>query len=141
MKQSKDLLTKANIQRIDDTLEVRLHVSLSNIIESVDKPYLLVIQSETEKSIRITVYPINKEKILKISLYGSSVPEKALENMIKIVQNYDIIHSSGLCLKKNQLLYECYLNLNLSELKSENLKTSLDKIRNMFKEIIIEEIG
>ena len=57
------------------------------------------------------------------------------------VQNYQVIHTSGFLLIEKQLYYECYLNLNLDETKAMGLDASLNKIKNIFKQIKIEEIG
>ncbi len=141
MKPIKCLLTEANIQNNSDPTKISFNISTSKLKGSREWPYLLIIKSTTEHFIKITLYPIKKEKILKISLSGVNMPDDAFLYISKTFKNYDIIHTSGLCIDtENQLLYECYLNLNLSEKRSELLKNSLNKIRNMFKDVMIEEI-
>ncbi|MHA1488601.1 MAG: hypothetical protein ACTSRI_02970 [Promethearchaeota archaeon] len=143
MKPIKCLLTEANIQNNSDPTKIFFNISTSKLKGSREWPYLLIIKSTTEHFIKITLYPIKKEKILKISLSGINMADDIFIYISKTFKNYDIIHTSGLCIdtEKNQLLYECYLNLNLSEKRSELLKNSLNKIRNMFKDVIIEEIA
>ena len=52
-----------------------------------------------------------------------------------------MIHSTGVLLIEKNLFYECYLNLSLNETKAKELNVSLNKIKNIFNEIKIEEIG
>ena len=135
--------TKAQIQKkaeIDDST-VSLDISIPQTIELKNYPFLLIIQSTTENQIRLTIYPIATEKIIKIILVGQDISDEVIEMLSKILKKYEIIHSSGLLKKEQDFLYECYLNLSLSDAKSKDLKTSLDKIKNIFKEIKIEEIG
>ena len=135
--------TKAQIQKkaeIDDST-VSLDISIPQTIDLKNYPFLLIIQSTTENHIRLTIYPIAREKIIKIILAGQDISDEVIEILSKILKKYEIIHSSGLLKKEKDFLYECYLNLSLSDAKSKDLKTSLDKIKNIFKEIKIEEIG
>ena len=135
--------TKAQIQKkaeIDDST-VSLDISIPQTIDLKNYPFLLIIQSTTENHIRLTIYPIAREKIVKIILAGQDISDEIIEILSKILKKYEIIHSSGLLKKEKDFLYECYLNLSLSDAKSKDLKTSLDKIKNIFKEIKIEEIG
>ena len=135
--------TKAQIQKkaeIDDST-VSLDISIPQTIDLKNYPFLLIIQSTTENHIRLTIYPIAREKIVKIILAGQDISDEIIEILSKILKKYEIIHSSGLLKKEQDFLYECYLNLSLSDAKSKDLKTSLDKIKNIFKEIKIEEIG
>ncbi|MHA1933513.1 MAG: hypothetical protein ACW96X_13295 [Promethearchaeota archaeon] len=67
--------------------------------------------------------------------------KKVLKEISKILQKFQVIHTSGFLKIENQLIYECYLNLRFSEKNSEDLKTSLEKIKNIFKIVKIEEIG
>ncbi|MHA1758049.1 MAG: hypothetical protein ACTSVV_14850, partial [Promethearchaeota archaeon] len=64
-----------------------------------------------------------------------------IEELSNILKKYEIIHTSGLLVKKKELNYECYLDLDFSNPKSKDLKSSLNKLKNILKEIIIEEIS
>ncbi len=134
-------LTDSYIQTNIDSLNVTLNISLSEVKELKNSQYLLIIQSSTQKCVKTIIYPLNKEKIIKISLSGKNVSDEVLEDLSKLLQNYEIIHTSGLLVKRKHIFYECYLNLRLTDSKSKDLKVSLDKIRNIFKEIKIVEIG
>jgi hypothetical protein len=134
-------ITTAFIQRFDGLTNLNLQLSLDQIKSLNDCKYLLVIQSIIEKSIKLTLYPVNKSKIIKVSLFGLKLSKKTLKEISKILQKYEVIHSSGLLKIKNSLMYECYLNLSLTEKQSEDLNSSLEKINNIFKKVKIEEIG
>ena len=134
-------LTTAYIKQIKERPEVSIKIPLGDIKNSDNCPFLLVIQSKFKNSIKLTIYPINKEKIIKLNLSGLNIPNEIFEELTKILQNFQIIHTSGFLLKEGKLLYECYLNLNFPENKSEDLKTALEKIKNIFKEIKLQEIS
>ncbi len=134
-------LTKAYIQPINDTSKANLKISLLNIRNIEKNPFLLIVQSTIENSIKLSIYPLKKEKILKVTFSGFDFSNEIFDDISKIFQNFQVIHTSGAMIIKKQLFYECYLNLSLDEIKVKDLKASLDKIKNIFKEIKIEEIG
>ena len=133
-------LTNAKIQKNRKKSEINLKISL-NEIENLDYPYFLIIQSTAASCTRLTLYPVNNDKILKLIISGSEVSDKGVEALSNILRNFEIIHTSGLLIKKQQLNYECYLNLTFSDTKYKDLKTSLNNIKNVFNEVIIEEIS
>ncbi|MFW9898049.1 MAG: hypothetical protein ACFFDO_02150 [Candidatus Thorarchaeota archaeon] len=135
-------LTKAYIQNIDDPTNVNLNISISDKIYLKNNPYLLVIQTNQENCARLTIYPVKVKSLIKVSLFGlkTSVNTTSYSSLSKTFQKFDIIHTSGLIIKENELYYECYLNLSLSDVKTKVLKVALNKIKNIFKEILIEEI-
>jgi hypothetical protein len=85
-------------------------------------------------------WPIKKEKVIKISLYGIKLSKNILKEISKILQKFQVIHTSGFLKIKKQIYYECYLNLSISDSKNKGLRNSLEKIKNIFKEIKIEEV-
>jgi len=133
-------LTKAYIQRIIDVSKTILKISLLDIKNLENYPFLLIIQSTIENSIKLSVYPLKKDKIIKITFTGFNFSNDIFDEISKILQNFQVIHTSGVLLIAKQLFYECYLNLSLAEIKGKDLKVSLEKIKNIFKEIKIEEI-
>ena len=133
-------ITNANIQRIDDFSKTNLKISLSKFKHIEEFNNLLIIQSTIENSIKLSIYPIHKEKIIKVSLCSIKLTKKILKEISKILQKFQVIHSSGFIKIKKMLFYECYLNLSLLDKKSEDLKTLLDKIKSIFRQIKIEEI-
>jgi len=120
--------------------DLKLNLSLSHLKNFQQKPYLLIIQSIIENCTRITIYPLDKKSIIKIILNGSDISDEIISDLSQLLQNYEIIHTSGLLIKGRDLFYECYLNQELDSPKTKDLKTSLDKIRNIFKEVRIEQI-
>jgi hypothetical protein len=134
-------LTKAHIQPIKDVSRTRLKLSLLDLKSIQDNPFLLIIQSIIENSIKVSIYPIKKDKIIKLTFSAFNFSNNIFDRISKILQDYQIIHTSGVLLIEKQLYYECYLNLNLDEAKTMGLNASLNKIKNIFKQINIEEIG
>ncbi|MHA1272965.1 MAG: hypothetical protein ACTSQP_14760 [Promethearchaeota archaeon] len=131
-------LTKAFIKK--KTKRFGLKISLSES-EMKDSPYFLIIKSSSPKCTRLTIYPIKRDKIIKISILAHNISDFMIEELSNILKKYEIIHTSGLLVKKKELNYECYLDLDFSNPKSKDLKSSLNKLKNILKEIIIEEIS
>ena len=133
-------ITDAYVQQLEDFMNTNLEISLSKFENLKSYENLLVIQSAIENSIKLSIYPIKKGKVIKISLFGLKLSKKILKEISKILQKFQVIHTSGFLKIKNRIYFECYLNLSISESKNKSLKTSLDKIKNIFKEIKIEKV-
>ena len=134
-------LTEAYVQRITDLPKTTLKISLIDIKDPDENPFLLIVQSTIENSIKLSIYPLKNEKIIKLTFSGFNFSNEIIDEISKILQNYQIVHTSGVLLIEKQLFYECYLNLSITEIKAKELNTSLEEIKNIFKEIKIEEIG
>ncbi|MFX0137290.1 MAG: hypothetical protein ACFFDN_26870 [Candidatus Hodarchaeota archaeon] len=134
-------LTKAYIQRINDVSKTIINISLLDIKDLENYPFILIIQSTIENSIKLSIYPLEKERIIKLTFSGLNFSNDTFDAISKILQGIQVIHTSGVFLIAKRLFYECYLNLSLDETKGINLEKSLEKIKNIFEEIKIEEIG
>ncbi|MFX1449072.1 MAG: hypothetical protein ACFFCG_13245, partial [Promethearchaeota archaeon] len=113
----------------------------SHIYEIEKYRNLLVIKSETARYAKFTVYPINREKVLKILLTDLTQIDEQIETFSKKLQKYNIIHSSGLVLIDGRIYFECYLDLSINDEKYKDLKIFLDKNKSKFKDIKIEELS
>lgn len=133
-------ITSASIKKVDDLsiFEINFHPNTLDI--STRNEYCLVIKLETKKFIRITIYPIFKNKILKLSFKGYNLERNDIDIFSQEIKKFDIIHSTGLVAIKQILVFECYLNLNFEEEEYQYLKTLLDKNKNKFEDIKLEEI-
>ena len=137
------ILTNAYIQNNEDPTNINLNFSSSGKKNLKKYPYLLVVQSIQENFVRLTIYPVKIKNLIKVSLCGLKISDEAniYLSLAKTLQDFEMIHTSGLLIKGNKLYYECYLNLSLSDVKTRVLKAALNKIKNIFKDIRIEEIG
>ncbi|MFW9973129.1 MAG: hypothetical protein ACFFDF_23300 [Candidatus Odinarchaeota archaeon] len=133
-------LTKAHIQRINDVSKTTLKVSLLDLRNLKDNPFLLIVQSTIENSIKVSIYPLKKDKIIKLIFSTFTFSNEIFDRITDVLQNFQVIHTSGVLLIEKQVYYECYLNLSLDEAKSMGLNGSLNKIKNIFTQIKIEEI-
>ena len=68
MKMDKLSLTKAYIQRVSDFKKSNFEIQVISIKGLNKFPFLLVIQSVVEHYIKLSIYPLNDEKITKVSL-------------------------------------------------------------------------
>ena len=134
-------LTSAQIKEISSSQTINIELPLAHIDNLENYNYLLIIRSETNRYTKITIYPIKKQKIIKLTLRGLKKKEEYIEIFSKRLQEYDIIHSTGLVMIERLLFFECYLNLSLNEEKYKDLKTFLDKNKKNIKDIRIMEIS
>ncbi|MFX1493865.1 MAG: hypothetical protein ACFFBZ_06250 [Promethearchaeota archaeon] len=137
----KDILTNAVIKENSDPFELNLTKLLSDVKDSRNRPYLLIIQSNTENYVKVTIYPIQYQKIIKLTLKGVNVLYKDIETLSKKLQKYNIIHTTGLVSKSKNVIYECYLDLRKIDTKYIELEKGLEKIKSIFKDIKIEELS
>ncbi|MFX1587765.1 MAG: hypothetical protein ACFFC1_06400 [Promethearchaeota archaeon] len=137
----KDILTNAVIKENLDPFELNLTQLLSEVKDSRNSPYLLIIQSNTENYVKLTIYPIQHQKIIKLTLKGVNILYKDIEILSKRLQKYNIIHTTGLVSKSKNVIYECYLDLRKIDTKYNELEKSLEKIKSIFKDIKIEELS
>ncbi len=138
MKDSK--LTSAQIKEISSSQTPSIELSLTHIDNIEDYSYLLIIRSETNRYTKITIYPIEKQKIIKLTIRGLKKIDEYTEAFSKKLQEYGIIHSTGLVSIEGLLFLECYLNLSLNEEKYKDLKIYLNKNKKNIKDIQIMEI-
>ena len=133
-------VTDAYIQQSEGILNINLEDSLSKFEDLKSYDNLLVIQSSIENSVKLSIYPIKKGKVIKLTLYGIKLSKKILKEISKLLQKFQVIHTSGFLKIEKNIYYECYLNLSISDNKNKSLNASLEKIKNIFKEIKIEEV-
>jgi hypothetical protein len=133
--------SKAYIKRFEKSLPLDLLINLPKKGYFNEFPFLLIIQSNIKNFTRLTIYPVQKETIIKIFSTGVNIKSEELEKFIEELQKFEIIHTSGLILKGNEIIYECYLNLNPDDERYKDLKIALDKFKNISKVIDIEEIS
>jgi len=134
-------LTFAEIKKKGKSSDIAITASLSHIKENEKFRNLLIIKSETARYAKFTVYPINREKMIKVILTGLTHIDENIEIFSRKLQKYNIIHSSGLVLIDGEILFECYLDLALNDEKYKDLKIFLDKNKSKFKDIKIVELS
>ena len=61
-------LTSAYIKKNKRGSHLKLDISFPQIEKIQDKSYFLVIQSTSPKCSRVTIYPLKKKQILKLSI-------------------------------------------------------------------------
>ena len=133
-------ITSGSIVRIKDLKDLE-RIFKSNISEfPTHTSFCLIVNFKTKKFIRITIYPVFKSRILKLSFKGNSLNMREIEVFLNNIQKFEIIHTSGLLIKGSELFYECYLDQELESQKTEDLKLALNRFEKIFKSIRIEEI-
>ena len=140
MKMDKLSLTKAYIQRVSVFKKSNFEIQIIDIKELNKYPFFLVIQAVVEHYIKLSIYPLNEEKVTKVSLTSSNFSSENFDDLSRILREYRVIHTSGVVLIENRFFYECYLIMSEDKEKSKNLKASFNKIKSKFEEIKIEEI-
>ena len=133
-------ITSASIIRIKDLKDLEKSFQLNISDFPNHSRYCLVVNFQTKRFIRINIYPIFKSRILKIAFKGDYLNMQEIEIFLNDIQKFDIIHSTGLVIIKKELTCEFYLNLNYADEEYKDLKILLDKHKNKFKDIKLEEI-
>lgn len=139
----KKSLTDANIYDVINISSLKLEDLVSDYDNLNKFKYLLIIKSKTSECLRLTIYPINKDKITKITISGEKLSNKDVERLINTLRTFQILHTSGLINKDNKLFYECYLNnalLETENLSSEEIEESIKQLKELINDIRIEEI-
>ncbi|MEJ2293723.1 MAG: hypothetical protein P8Y23_03050 [Candidatus Lokiarchaeota archaeon] len=103
-------------------------------------PYILIVQLLTKTFAKLTIYPLNRDRVLKIIFRGFDIQNKNVEIFINQLKNFGIIHTSGITILGKKFYYECYLEKWFDDEDYKDLKNVLDKIKNVFEDIKIEEI-
>ena len=134
-------LTSAQIKEISISQTKNIELSLTQIDDIENYNYMLIIRSETNRYTRITIYPLKKHKIIKLTLRDIKKIDENAEIFSKNLQKYGIIHSTGLVMIEGLVILECYLNMSLNEEKYKDLIFFLDKNKKNIKEIQIMEIS
>ena len=95
-------LTTASIhnRRIGDINIINLNIPIFDRFAEKEYPHILIIQSTIENRTKLIIYPIKKEKLIKVSLFGQNITDGIIGILSRILKNYEIIHTSGLLIKK-----------------------------------------
>ncbi|MFX1276006.1 MAG: hypothetical protein ACFFAT_13245 [Promethearchaeota archaeon] len=115
-------------------------LSFSEIQKFQQFRYLLIIKSFTDKSIRITLYPLKNKDVIKLNIQDSDMFEDIFYKLTDFLKNYEIIHNSGLIEFNNYFIFECYLKLDLESPEINQIEKFLDNIKNSTTLFSIEKI-
>ncbi|MBY9005757.1 MAG: hypothetical protein KGD63_03280 [Candidatus Lokiarchaeota archaeon] len=136
-------LTEAAILERENLSKIILNDFISDNNDSIKSKYLLVIKSRTSDCLKLTIYPLNNNRIIKITLREEKISNENVNILINILKNLNVLHTSGLTSKGSNLFYECYLNYDLLEIEDQSLGIigiSINKLKDLIKNIKIEEI-
>jgi hypothetical protein len=138
-------LTIAQVLELENLKNLKITNFLEDELKLMkDSKYILIIKLRAPNCIKLTLYPVRNKKIAKLTISGEEFTSKQINEIIKIVKNLNIIHTSGLTSKDEKFFYECYLDLNLDKAEDfyvKNFEKSIKKLRKLRKNITIEEIG
>jgi hypothetical protein len=134
-------MTTATIQENKGSKSLQLNLSWDEKNAPSEAPYLLIIESRMQTSLRVTIYPIKLKRLVKVSISGiKDLSEKNMAKLSQVFQEHEVIHTSGFIKSGAQFRYECYLGMSPEDPKLKELKRSLDRFANIFKIIKIETI-
>lgn len=138
---SKEFLTYAIIEKKVKVANYFPNIFLKSKGKFKGYPNILVVRLLTKKFAKLSIYPLKSTKIVKIILSGFDFQNAMIQDTIKKLKNYNIIHTSGLTSLGKRAYYECYLDLSFSDKEYKYLKSVLDNVKNIFEDIKIVEIG
>ncbi|MBD3193780.1 MAG: hypothetical protein GF317_01905 [Candidatus Lokiarchaeota archaeon] len=137
-------LTSAEVCSIEKLKCNILGNSLEHYRDLGDYKNILIIKSMNPKYIRLTLYPIKRDNITKVTIIDNKNSEIKIQKIMNSFKEYEIIHTSGLTYKSNKIIYECYFNLDMFDFKDKelsNFKKLINNINKKLKDIIVEEIS
>ena len=103
--------------------------------------YVLVIRADTTNFTRLMIYPIKTKKILKLTFVIKKDKVGKVRKLPTDFKKFEVIHNSGLILKLDKYIGEIYFNLCYSDAKYKDLKTYLDRNKNLFDKLNLNEIS
>ena len=103
--------------------------------------FVLVIRADTTNFTRLMIYPIDAKKILKLFFVIAKDQVGKIRELPSKFKNFEVIHNSGLILRKDKYIGEIYFNLSYSDSKYKDLKTYLNRNKSIFYKINLNEIG
>ncbi len=123
-------LTQGTIHSIGDLSKNTFFGNyMSYYKEIAQYKYILVIQSLTQKCMKLTIYPLQDKNVIKLTVYGEhivkedkGISDENLSQVLELLSGFLILHTSGLTLKKESLLFECYVKIDLSNTKNFSYK-------------------
>ena len=136
MKEIKQLTT-GFLKEMNDDVSFNINIPESTIqnLEKTNK--ILIIQTASKKFIKYMVYPVQNEKVIKLTFYGINISNKTFLNTFNLLKKFNIIHTSGASLKKNEIMEEIYLNP--VEIDQTILEKELKDIEGIYK-VLIKQI-
>lgn len=130
------ILTTASIKMNDSSLKIEFPKTKKFELSE----YILVIRADTTNFTRLMIYPTNSKKILKLLYIIQQKNVGQMRTLASDFKHFQIIHNSGIILKKNNFIGEIYFDICYSESKYKDLKAYLDKNKSIFEKIELKEI-
>ena len=107
-----------------------------NLLHNLEgKKNILIIQTGATKFLKFMVYPVDNDKIIKITIRGRNKPSEVISSLSSLFEELNVVHNSGFTLNEDQFLQEVYIDQ--SEI-NDQLKKNLIKIEGI--KVIIDEL-
>ncbi len=134
MKENKPLTIGYLKERKDKKL-FTLPIPEDLLLNLEEKRNILIIQTRSTKFLKFMVYPVDNDKIIKITIHGRNKPSKVISNLSDLLKSLNVVHTSGITLNESQFSQEIYLDQ--TEI-NDHLKKKLIKIEGI--KVIIDEL-
>ena len=131
-----EYLTKANILANEGLLKF----NFPQTAMFKQSKFVLVIRADTTNFTRLMIYPIDTEKILKLFFVITKDKAGKIRDLPSDFKEFEVIHNSGLILRKDKYIGEIYFNLCYSDSKYNDLKAYLNTNKTIFDSINLNEI-
>ncbi len=134
----KKQLTTAFLKKINDDFSLKIDISKSTLQSLKNKSSILIIRTISKKFIKYMVYPVQNDTVIKITTYGINFSSENTLKIFEILKKFNIIHTSGVSLKKDEIIQEIYLNPK--EIDQSILEKEIKDIEGIYK-LLIEKIN
>ncbi len=119
-------ISNAILLRINRNFRKRIPIKNHHFFK--DYSHAFIVESTTEKCMKMTMYPQNTTDIIKLTIQIQDGEDTIIKEFPQILKDYDIIHASGLLKIGEVLVYECYLHLKYNSQEMIILKNILNGI-------------
>lgn len=134
----KKQLTTAFLKKINDDFSLKIDISKSTLQSLKNKSNILIIRTISKKFIKYLVYPVQNDTVIKITTYGINFSSENTLKIFEILKKFNVIHTSGVSLKKDEIIQEIYLNPK--EIDQSILEKEIKDIEGIYK-LLIEKIN
>jgi len=100
---------------------------------------MLVIFSPNKNCMKIEVFPVDSNVILKLQLILTEFTQKVFQSISTILRELNLqkLYTTGVCLRGKDCIYEAYIEQEKLTISQEELKQRFSQIENVQEVILL----
>jgi hypothetical protein len=115
--------------------------SLDKFYHEVQEKFMLVIFSPTKSCMKIEIFPVDSNVIIKLQLVLTEFTQKVFQSISSILRELNLqkLYTTGVCLRGSKCIYEAYIEQEKLTITKEELLQRFRQIENV-QEVILSSI-